>query len=188
MYDDALNGDRVAREEFARLVKDYQIRSIVETGTYHGITTEYLASLVPLVHSIEIDPRYQTIARQRVGKNKQVKLHLGNSPQVLDHILWGLPQPSLFFLDAHWGGYCPLLDELRAMATMGIRDPVVVIHDFKVPDTTLGYDTYQGKPFSPDYVDPMLPFLYPKGYRTHYNDNSAEGARRGILYVTPATG
>ena len=185
MYNDAINGDQIAREEFTRLVDRYKIKSIVETGTYHGVTTEFLASLSTLVHSVELDQRYLDIARQRVGNNEIVKLHFGNSPDVLNFILPDMPQPAMFFLDAHWGGYCPLLDELNTMANNRIVNPVIAIHDFMVPGTTLGYDSYQGKPFSLEYVSSSLLPLYPRGCHFHYNDDTAEGARRGILYVTP---
>lgn len=183
MYQDAINGDRIARAEFIRLLEVYRIATIVETGTFHGVTTHWLTSLGLPVHSVEINPRYQATAIQRLTGVQNIKLHLGNSPQILLSILPRLSQPVFFFLDAHWGGHCPLLDELGAMATAGIINPIIAIHDFLVPDTTLGYDTYQGIPFTLEYVESKLPHLYPTGYRTAYN--TAEGARRGILYVTP---
>ena len=186
MYDQAINGDRIAREKFAALARQHSIRTIIETGTYHGVTTQFLSSRAPQIHTIEINLRYQTIARELLKDLQNIRLHLGNSPQVLKGILPRITQPALFFLDAHWGGYCPLLDELSTMAQAGITRPIIAIHDFQVPGTDLGYDTYKGQPYNLQYVEGWLPTLYPSGYRTEYNDETAEGARRGILYITPA--
>ena len=186
MHNDAINGDRVARERFSRLVQDNNIRSIVETGTYHGITTDFLSSLCDNVHSIEIDPRYLDISKVLIGDNPNIHLYLGDSPTILTTILPNIPGPIFFFLDSHWGGYCPLIDELQIIAEMGVRDPVIAIHDFLVPGTDLGYDVYNEQALSFDYVEPKLSHLYPKGFKTEYNDATAEGSRRGILYLTPA--
>lgn len=185
MYEEAINRDGRARRHFVRLAYRHHVETIVETGTFHGVTTEFLASLAPSVHSIEIDWRYLEIARGRLQTLENVQLHQGNSPEVLRKLLGGLKQPLLLFLDAHWGGYCPLQDELKTAASCGVRRPVIVIHDFLVPGTDLGYDSYQGKPFDLAMVEHHLPPLYPDGYTTSYNDETAEGARRGILYVEP---
>lgn len=185
MYEDALNRDDVAKNQFAQLIKQFKIKTFIETGTYHGVTTEWLSSLVKTVHTIEINENYQTIAKERLESLQNVHMHIGNSPEVLSHILPLVTVPVMFFLDAHWGTYCPLNDELKAIKASGIIDPVITIHDFQVPNTTLGFDVYDGQALSLERVEPFLPNLYSNGYKINYNDETAGGARRGILYVSP---
>ena len=183
MYINAINGDKIARNKFQQLIEQHKIKTVIETGTYHGVTTEWLASIVDTVHTIELDPRYYETAKLKLEDLANVSMHFGSSPDILRKIMPVIEKPIFFFLDAHWGPYCPMLDELRVIPRES--NPVIAIHDFLVPGTTLGYDIYQGKPFSLDYIEGLLPRLYSNGYVTQYNDETAEGARRGIVYISP---
>lgn len=92
----------------------------------------------------------------------------------------------LIFLDAHWYKN-PLLSELHAIATHGIK-PVIAIHDFKVPDhPELGYDVYAKQNITYDfaYIKESIENIYGKdGYEYHYN-SEATGDKRGCIFIYP---
>jgi len=184
---DAFNQDHHVQSEFRRLVDKWSVETIIETGTYHGQTTEYLASLGPVVHTIEIREDYREEALARVGGLPNVTSHLGNSPEVLERILPTLAGPVLVFLDAHWQAYCPLRDELRLLALHFPNRAIVAIHDFKVPGRDFGYDRWEDRDLELALIEDLLPALYPAGYEHHYNE-LAEGARRGVIYIEPTAG
>jgi len=126
------------------------------------------------------------------GQPNSIKANLGSSPDVIARTApaWLSAKEGqdrhFFFLDAHWGNVCPLLDELDAIAQAGIR-PVIMIHDWQVPDRPdLGHDYFpDGRPFALEHITTALDLIYGReGWDYHYNDE-AEGARRGILYVEP---
>lgn len=92
------------------------------------------------------------------------------------------PRRTLFFLDAHWFPYWPLLDEIAAIPRGA---GIIVLHDVRVPDCPgLGFDTYHGHELSYDYVRAALTEWSPD-HCVLYNDESAEGSRRGAMVVYP---
>jgi len=93
---------------------------------------------------------------------------------------------TLVWLDAHWNSHCPLLEELEAIAEVGIR-PVIMIHDWQVPGRPdLGYDHFpDGRPFELSAISDHLDAIYGAGGWDHHHNDKAEGAKRGILYVEP---
>jgi hypothetical protein len=77
-----------------------------------------------------------------------------NSVDFIGGIASQLDERTLFFLDAHWYNYCPLLDELAVIARHRLRPAVIAIHDFVTghPDQ-LGYDCYQSQPFTLEWIN-----------------------------------
>src|SRR5687767_13182602 len=148
----AFNSDSIILEQVKNLIREFNIDQIIETGTYHGDTTKELAKLVPLVHTIEVNPAYQNTAQSNCKGVENIYWYLGSSPDVLDkQLLPGNSKNLLIFLDAHWGSYNPLLDELKAIAKHGLK-PVILIHDFKVPGKDFGFDSYGGQDYDWEWV------------------------------------
>jgi len=130
-------GDNFIAKEIAELVKSFGINHIIETGTYLGATSRRLAEFAP-VDTVEINDQNYIQAKKRPAEN--VTYWLGDSPQWLDtHLPKFKCKRLLFFLDAHWGDHCPLLDEIAVIGKHGI-EPVIVIHDFKVPGKNFGFE------------------------------------------------
>lgn len=92
----------------------------------------------------------------------------------------------LFFLDAHWGPNCPLLDELDTIATANVK-PCIVIHDFQVPGTDFGFDRFpdSGYPFCLEAIAPHLDKIYGTGGWGHRFPTVVEGAKRGWISIFP---
>lgn len=140
----AMNGQTARLEVCRRCLTELAIEVVVETGTYRGVTTEWLAAFGRPVHSIEIEPRFYHFARRRLADHPNVDLRLGDSPGVIGgELATALEGRSVFaYLDAHWREHLPLKEEITALAGLA-RDLVILIDDFEVPgDPGYVFDDY----------------------------------------------
>lgn len=133
-------------------------QAIVETGTYRGTTTEFLARSGLPVHTIETDPRLFAYSRLRLRRLRNVYVHHGSSPDVIERLgrsnrayerLAGAPcdlpiSRVFFYLDAHWDAHIPLSEELAAIR-QHFEHSVVMVDDFAVPG-----DSYRWLDRGPD--------------------------------------
>jgi len=135
----AFHGDRVYQSLISELIESVPISLFVETGTFLGNSTGFVASRHPnlLVWSCEVNPEFFARAKRRLRRLRNVSLYLMSSEEFTKMVLSqclveGVP---LFFLDSHWYDYWPLQDEIAAIYYSGIPC-VTVIDDFQVPDRT----------------------------------------------------
>jgi len=207
----AFCGDSYLKKEFEFLIKKFRIKNIVETGTFKGDTTKEFSKMVEKVYSIESNKEYYLSSKKRLKEDNNVKLFLGSSPVILKKILPGLEGNTLFFLDAHWGNYWPILDELNEISKVDhMKKSVIVIHDFYVPGKNFGFDSYYysnskielflkksigfiGKIFKMHLIekqkldyDFIKDYIYKINplYKYYYNKES-EGLRRGVIFIHP---
>lgn len=166
----AFNGQTARQRLFLSLVESAKPRAIVETGTFLGTTTAFMAGTGIPVYSVEAHPRHYGFALAHLRGQSGISLHFGDSRAFLIELFRGAladASPVFFYLDAHWNKDLPLAEELdlifrhRAAA-------IVMIDDFEVPfDAGYGYDDYgPGKILTFDYVAPVvaahgLAVLYP---------------------------
>ena len=141
----SFNGQLLRRELFDRLQARFNFPHIVETGTLYGMTTAYFAGTGARVDSVEIDPRAHGLSRARFWGRRRVRVHLGNSLDVLPKLLEDSQRrlnPIFFYLDAHWGEHLPLAEEVACVAR-NCALAVILIDDFAVPgDSGYGFDDY----------------------------------------------
>ena len=170
-------GDEYVHKEITKLVERFEIKTIIETGTYKGHTTKRLSEIAYVI-SFEKNPE-----NYREAKSNYPDLNIINIDSV-SGLLITLPTPNtLFFLDAHWKG-TPLIEELETIREYKLK-PVIVIHDFKVPGRDdLGFDSYAGQDYTWEWIKPSIEAIYGEDYEFYYNDK-AEGAKRGLIYITP---
>ncbi len=140
----AFNGAPEFGAFFAFLKNEYHIDIVIETGTHLGNTTQFLATCFPEVHTIEIMETHCNRAKEIFKSQPNVHCHLGSSEKVLSELLPSLiDKPIVFYLDAHWYDYWPLVDEIEEIAKTHKNNCVIVIDDFKVPGRNdLAYDAY----------------------------------------------
>lgn len=74
----------------------------VETGTYLGSTTSFLAERFPVVHTIEPSRECLQIARQNLNTFKNIIFHNGTSENCLESICKSLTGDICFWLDGHY--------------------------------------------------------------------------------------
>jgi hypothetical protein len=186
------NGQSSRQALFSELIDQFRPAAILETGTYMGTTTEFMASVGVPVYSAEVNARAYGFARARFRGVRHVHVQHSDSRRMLRSILDGplrlsRERPLLVYLDAHWNADLPLAEELAIVFT---RCPaaIVMIDDFQVHfDVGYGYDDLgPGYALTSSYIGPTvaaheLDVFYPS---TPSSEES--GARRGCAILAKA--
>jgi hypothetical protein len=92
------------RHHLLTLLRKRGHEMVIETGTYLGETTAFLASHVSRVVSIEIEPRLHGLATERFRHQKNVELILGDGMEIVPQLVSDLDAPCLIWLDGHFSG------------------------------------------------------------------------------------
>jgi hypothetical protein len=103
--------------------KKYQVKILVETGTYLGDTLYTLSSDFQRLYSIELSTHYYQLAKRRFKNFSQIQLLQGDSGAVLKELVPTLDAPAIFWLDGHYSGgltakgekECPVFEELSSI-------------------------------------------------------------------------
>jgi predicted O-methyltransferase YrrM len=135
----AFAGDGIEKALVSALVPAFGVRTIVETGTFMGKTSYWLADTFPGVDVLtcELLPGYHEVARRNLQGKRNVMCVLDDSAEWLERLSLSLEGPALFFLDSHgmssdWQHEHPVRREVAAVCAR--RQPsVILIDDFKVP-------------------------------------------------------
>lgn len=140
----AFHGDAIYQQLMVQVVRVIEPARIIETGTYFGDSTRYLATQFPDVpiETCEINDEFLPRARRRLKRFRNVTVFRGTSVSFIRDLLasWDPAHALLFFLDAHWYDYWPLEDEIGLISQSGIR-AAFVIDDFEVPSRPeFGFD------------------------------------------------
>lgn len=86
------------------ILKEYNLKNIIETGTGAGETISYVKSLeLDLIQSCEIEESQYNSLRQTFNQSN-IKLWNGSSTSMLKLMLDEISAPALIFLDAHFPG------------------------------------------------------------------------------------
>lgn len=156
------NGQTARQALFVDILTKTGPHAIVETGTFLGATTEFMAQAGLPVFTIEAHPRNYGFARARFWRKRNVTLLYGDSRtglhKLFDEALHPLSKLTIFFyLDAHWNDDLPLAEEIDIIFSH-CPLAVVIIDDFEVPsDTGYGFDDYgPGKALVTDYIAPAI--------------------------------
>ncbi len=192
----AFNGDTFLAEEFLRLRDKHFIIRLIETGSYIGTTTLWLAENFSEVATCETDKTCYEIVHARVMANERAR---GNtayvswpSTELLRMSVNIYPDNTMLFLDAHalsgtGVGYGVLIEELMTIAEVGAKPKIIVMHDMQVPGhPELQFDHHGTEPFTYEWVKPYLDRIYGEGGYTHYFNSEATGAKVGVLFVERA--
>jgi hypothetical protein len=198
MKEDNLNklgfeGDPNVMPVIEQLAKKHNLKAVIETGTFYGNTTARFAELGLPVKTIESQPMqfkaaYDNLKAKGFDVDQWDKgtIHLiqAHSHNCLNEVIESTKAKNIFFyLDAHWESHLPLLDELKHIAASGVN-AVIAIHDFYVPNSGFGFDTYHGQKLDFEFIEPYLSAIYPNGYNYFYN-TVAEGHKRGLIFIEP---
>ena len=119
------------------------------------------------IHSVDLDSHSYNAARKLFESNPNIALHHESSEAFLRRFVEQILESRIedgvfFFLDAHWGKYWPLRDELRQI--LRLERCVVCIDDFFVPGKSnpskphgdFGFDVYQSTVLDWGYVRDAL--------------------------------
>ncbi len=180
------NGQIQRIRDILQIVEIFSPDVCIETGTYLGSTTGFLAALSPGgVKTIEINSTYLQTAELRFSKNhssSRIQTYLGDSASTIAEVLSDIPttQKIMAYLDAHWLDAIPTRQEIEALEAWG-GEWVAIIDDFKVSsDIGFGYDSYGDVQIGPELLG-GLPDLEIRG--PSRNSIVETGAKRGTGYV-----
>ena len=185
-----MNGQRWRCIMFAELVHKAAPRAIVETGTYLGTTTEWLAAFQLPVFTCEANPDNYGFAKARLRASPNDRVVQADSRAFLEQLL-DTPVaagPNLFYLDAHWDADLPLAEELEIIFGRA-RDSVVVIDDFEVPgDPGYGFDDWgTDKVLNAAYISGALERFNLHAYYPTTSSACETGALRGCVVLAHRT-
>ena len=163
----------------------------VETGTFVGTSTPYLAALAERgAVTIEISDHFAERARRRFAANHaaaRIEQVRADSVLAIRQTLGRLDPTTdrvLAYLDAHWQDSVPTASELTALAQWG-GPWIAVIDDFEVPgDPGYGFDAYGSTVVGPGLVPDEYGLLV---FVPSVPSTAETGARRGTGIVMDAS-
>ncbi len=115
----------INRFDLTRIMKEYNIDSFFETGTFRGDGVEYaLRSPFAKIISVEIISEIAAEARQKFLLQDNVNIITGDSLSILEKELPKLTGNCLFWLDAHFPGADAGLTAYDADTEESVRLPL----------------------------------------------------------------
>lgn len=127
----------VKQRTLRAISREFDLRILVETGTFHGEMVEALKDDFEYICSIELSSRLFQRARRRFERDTKVELIHGDSGVELKKVVTGLAQPTLFWLDAHYSAGVtgrgekdtPVVEELGTILQAQGVEHVILIDD-----------------------------------------------------------
>jgi hypothetical protein len=139
----------IRRAQLLQIGKSIGADVAVETGTFRGDTTAFLARHFHQVHTIEVVHSLAGLAIERFRKTPSIKVWEGDSSEVLRQLVPQLNRATLFYLDGHDSGgitgkgskACPVREELDIIYGCANINVAVVIDDARLFGTDPDYPT-----------------------------------------------
>ena len=135
-----------------RMIKHLQQKTksstLIETGTYLGVTTRRCANIFKTVYTVELDETLANNARKFLTSKSNVEVIQGDGLQVILDILKNKATNNiLIFLDGHASGgdtACgdlpePAIEELKVIAQYKSKVNAIIIDDFRTFGTDSGF-------------------------------------------------
>ena len=128
--------------------KQYNIHTLVETGTYLGEMVEALRATFTTIYSVELSEKLYRRAVRKFKKFSGIQLLQGDSSKVLAEIITRLSSPAVFWLDGHYSGgitalgdkECPVIEELQIIFSSPHLH-IILIDDARLFTGTNDYPT-----------------------------------------------
>ena len=128
--------------------KKFDLKVLVETGTYLGDMVEAQRNHFEKIYSIELSKKLFRRANKRFKLFPQITILNGDSGIVLNKLLPGIDMPALFWLDGHYSGgitakgakECPVPEELEAILKSDFYH-IILIDDARLFNGTHDYPT-----------------------------------------------
>ncbi|MCP3958744.1 MAG: class I SAM-dependent methyltransferase [bacterium] len=186
-YGGPFNGQAHRRALFLQLLEAFPFQVLVETGTFRGATTRFLADASGRpVFTVDAHPRYYHYARLRFRRRPDITVEAGDSRRFLERLARApaVPREDVFFyLDAHWQADLPLREELEIVCRSW-TDSVIMVDDFRVPgDDGYIYDNYgEGRELSLEYLESLVPGRL-DAFFPSLSSEQETGKRRGCVVL-----
>ena len=154
------------KDKWARLKmysSKYNAKTLIETGTYYGLTVSKLSKQFESIHSIEVENNFYKYNKYYFRNHDNIKIHFGDSSFILPQLLANLTSkeissPIIFWLDGHCSEnetgigveYSPLATEIRTIISYPYIKAIIIIDDLRLFDG-LNYPTIEK-------IDKNIPF------------------------------
>lgn len=120
--------------------KEFNLRILVETGTYYGDMVEAQLKYFDKIYSIELSPVLFSYALERFKSKDNIELIQGDSGIEIEKIMKKIEKPVLFWLDGHYSADetakgekdTPILEELACIFNSDDLGHVIVIDDARL--------------------------------------------------------
>ena len=97
-------------------VRRYQLRALVEAGTYYGEMVSAMRRHVERIYSIELDPPLARRAIAKFARLPNITILEGDSLRLIPQLLRTIDAPTLFWLDAGYYGWAGVVGEIGRLA------------------------------------------------------------------------
>jgi hypothetical protein len=141
--------DKIEKILSARIL--FNIDFFFETGTYIGVTTNYLQNYFSKMYSIELSKELAAEAQHYFRNKKHISIVQGDSGLLLENIIKNDTTKKLFWLDAHYSegvtassatfGETPISKEIEEILKYWIVGSVILIDDARCFTGTHNYPT-----------------------------------------------
>jgi hypothetical protein len=140
----------------------YQLRTLVETGTFRGAMVEAQRTAFERIYSIELSDALHAAAVRRFRGDAHITILHGDSGRVLQDLVPQLRAPALFWLDGHYSGGetalgergSPIIQELQTILQSPTLGHVIIVDDARLFTGQGGYPTIN------EVSDLVLPYKY----------------------------
>lgn len=127
----------------------YNLKVLIETGTYFGDMVEAMKNVFDHIYSIEINRQLYDQAKKRFHKNLNIELIHGDSATELGKIVQIVNDEALFWLDGHYSAgitgmgtkRTPILGELKHILNSQNDGHVIIIDDARYFGSDESYPT-----------------------------------------------
>ncbi|MGD0920892.1 MAG: hypothetical protein ABSA70_03905 [Terriglobia bacterium] len=125
------------QKDVKECAREFQLRTMVESGTYHGAMVSATKDIFSRIVSIELDKTLYERAKKKFSRYGHISILQGDSGEVLGNLLPTITEPCLFWLDAHYSGgptakgriETPILQELHHVLHHPVAGHVILIDD-----------------------------------------------------------
>lgn len=132
-----------------KYAKKFNLKTLVETGTYYGDMINALKGDFEKIYTIELDEFLFKTAKKRFVAFNHIEVIHGDSGEKIKEIIQKINQPTLFWLDGHASGGetakgekdTPIYEELDVIFKSKDLDHVIVIDDARCFGNDSGYPT-----------------------------------------------
>lgn len=141
----------IKQDMISKYREKHGIKTLVESGTYHGEMVWAQQNNFDRIYSIELNKDLAQYNKKRFKKKSHIKIIPGDSGKILPTFIKELNDKTLFWLDGHYSGGdavrgdkdTPIIDEVKAILTSNIEH-VLLISDAHSFTGERDYPTQEG--------------------------------------------
>ncbi|MEX2442983.1 MAG: hypothetical protein WD492_05235 [Alkalispirochaeta sp.] len=141
----------VKQRTIRSFAEKYELKILIETGTYYGEMVEAMKRDFNQIYSIELSKELYMKAKQRFDRNGNIRIIHGDSGVELGKLVTTINEPILFWLDGHYSAGVtakgdkdtPIYEELEHIFNSPNKGHVIIIDDARIFGTDPAYPSIE---------------------------------------------